>query len=366
MRSDVALPTARAELIAQWLDRFAPKARFRAVTVEDQGQLVAAIPLVGRRIHRLLNVGSMPCNDWSPGGELLIDSSADVVTATDVLVRGITAQHWPLLWWECVNPELRAWQWLLHAFERVGLRCHWGERYRVGRINSTDSWEEHQQRWSKNHRRNMRRTLSELEALGLRCRSYTELRADQVDEVLHQGFAVEDRSWKGRAGSSTLQTDGMYQFYLGQARQAADWGQLCLSFLECAGTTIAFEYGWLAKGTYFSFKVGCDPELARHSPGQVLMHELLKWMHHDPAVQATDCLGPMFDAVSRRVPDTYPIGRLVVANRGITGSLLMNGCRQWSTPCSSFLVPLPTSRRSWFSPVDCQHERLRTAAGRGF
>jgi hypothetical protein len=29
MRSDVALPTARAELIAQWLDRFAPKAEVR-------------------------------------------------------------------------------------------------------------------------------------------------------------------------------------------------------------------------------------------------------------------------------------------------------------------------------------------------
>ncbi len=36
-RSDVALPTARAELLAQWLERFAPHRDFHAFAVEEDG-----------------------------------------------------------------------------------------------------------------------------------------------------------------------------------------------------------------------------------------------------------------------------------------------------------------------------------------
>jgi len=40
-RSEVSLPTARAELTAQWLEHFARKASFCVLSVEDDGDLVA-------------------------------------------------------------------------------------------------------------------------------------------------------------------------------------------------------------------------------------------------------------------------------------------------------------------------------------
>ena len=43
-RSEVTMPTCRAELVAGWVEQFAPRADFRALVVEDQGQWVAAGP----------------------------------------------------------------------------------------------------------------------------------------------------------------------------------------------------------------------------------------------------------------------------------------------------------------------------------
>ena len=64
-RSDVTLPVVRAELLAQWLEQFAPGTDFRGLVVEDQGQWVAALPLVGRRLGPVLRAGGMPSNEWS-------------------------------------------------------------------------------------------------------------------------------------------------------------------------------------------------------------------------------------------------------------------------------------------------------------
>src|SRR3972149_5293608 len=75
-RSDVTLPTVRAELLAQWLEQFGGKAEFHALAVESGGHWVAALPLVSRRIAGVIRAGSLPCNPWLPCGDLLIDPTA--------------------------------------------------------------------------------------------------------------------------------------------------------------------------------------------------------------------------------------------------------------------------------------------------
>ena len=80
-RSDATLPTGRAELIAQWIEQFAPNSKFVALAVERDGQLVAALPLVERRVKRLITAGTLPWNDWCWAGDLLVDPEADVAAA---------------------------------------------------------------------------------------------------------------------------------------------------------------------------------------------------------------------------------------------------------------------------------------------
>ena len=45
-RSETALPTARAETLAQWVEQFRPHAKFHVLIVADGPRWVAALPLV--------------------------------------------------------------------------------------------------------------------------------------------------------------------------------------------------------------------------------------------------------------------------------------------------------------------------------
>ena len=42
-RSDVELPTVRAELLAQWVERFRPHGNFHALVIADQVRWIAAL-----------------------------------------------------------------------------------------------------------------------------------------------------------------------------------------------------------------------------------------------------------------------------------------------------------------------------------
>ena len=98
-RSDVSLPLVRAELLAQWVEHFAPRADFHALVVADQSRWVAALPLVSCRVGRLIPAGGLPCNPWAPCGDLLCDAAAaDNDAAMDLLVAAAAELPWPLLW----------------------------------------------------------------------------------------------------------------------------------------------------------------------------------------------------------------------------------------------------------------------------
>jgi CelD/BcsL family acetyltransferase involved in cellulose biosynthesis len=180
----------------------------------------------------------------------------------------------------------------------------------------------------------MRKTRERLELQGaVKFVNHRATDASQVESLLRRAFEVEDRSWKGLAGSSVLRSDGMFESFCEQARLLARDGQLEISFLELAGEPIAFEYGYRAKGTYFSHKVGYDERYGEFGPGQLLMLELLKSFHADPSVFGVDCLGPLSDAVSRWTTRSYRCGRLILAPRRLLSNTLLatyRAARPWA------------------------------------
>ncbi len=97
-RSDVTLPSLRAELLAQWVEQFAAPERFHAIAVADDSRLSAALPLVERKVARWLPAAAMPCSEWSSSGDLLLDPTADADAVLDELAGGIGQSPWPLLW----------------------------------------------------------------------------------------------------------------------------------------------------------------------------------------------------------------------------------------------------------------------------
>ena len=321
-RSSVAMPTVRASQIALWLEHFAPRAAFRALIVEDAGRWVAGLPLVGRSPSPLLSVGGLPENEWTAAGDLLLDPMADSAGAVDVLVAAMGTLPWPLLRLADVEADADRWAALLASLDRVGVAWDYQPRIQLGRIPIDHDWNAQQNRWSRKHRQQMARKARRLSERGrLRLVFKSELAPEEVVYWLRRGFAVEDRGWKGEAGTSVLRTPGMFAFFLRQAEQLAQWGQIELVFLECDGQPIAFAYGMSAKGDYFSYKVGYDPAYAAYSPGQLLRYYLYERLFTDPRRRAIEYMAPT-PAHRRWKPDLYTVGRLLIAPSG--------GPRRWA------------------------------------
>jgi CelD/BcsL family acetyltransferase involved in cellulose biosynthesis len=244
----------------------------------------------------------------------LLDSSIHDPRVVDLLAAGFSALPWPLLWLDGVNPAAPGWQRVLAAIDRAGLAHEFQEAYRVGLVDIGRDWQTYEASLSRNHRKNMRKARQRLEQAGpMRVVVEDQISPEQIEPLLRRTFEIEDRSWKGPAGTSVLRSPGIFEFFLAQARQLAAWSQLEVGFLELAGQAIAFEYGYRAKGVAFSHKVSYDERFAAQSPGQLLMLEMLRRFHADAEIQLLDCLGPLSDAVGRWTTRTYSLGRLIIS-----------------------------------------------------
>ena len=133
----------------------------------------------------------------------------------------------------------------------------------------------------------------------------------------------------------------MFDFFLGQARQLAQWDQLALAVLRCGGRPVAFAYGLVAKGVFHSWKVGYDARYADCSPGQLLRYRLIERLHADPAYQTMDFVGLLSDAQAHWRPETYRVGRLMVAPRRLLGRLALSAYR-CCRPSSGRAAPAST------------------------
>ncbi len=328
-RSDATLPTGRAELVAQWIEQFASSAKFIALAVEQDGQYVAAIPLVQRCVKRALKVGSLPWNDWCWAGELLVDQEVQPQLVLEALLGEIRLLPWSILWFDTIPYEARRWSIFLKTLDDQGLPYALQPRVRFGTVEIADQlacdWELYERAWSGNHRRHMRKALRRAAEHGGVELDIRRPPAEEVESLLREGFEIEHRSWKGSHGTSVMQSPEMWEFYVRQATQIARYGDLELVFLRHRGKAIAFEYGWQSKGIYFTPKVGYDAAYSNLSPGQLLRYLLLEQSFAHSDHRAIDFLGPLSDATAKWSTNAYGIGRLAVSTGGAAGRALIWG-----------------------------------------
>jgi CelD/BcsL family acetyltransferase involved in cellulose biosynthesis len=328
-RSDCTSPLARADMVAHWLEHFAPSARIRVAVVEENGRWLAALPLVERKARGVLRAGALPCNEWPSGATLLWDVCrtgisqkmevfpAEAGTTSAAMTSAVDRLPWQLVWLEAAMPARASWQALYGAVTAAGLACDLRTRWHVGRLAIGHNWPAEQARLSRKHRQ---RTASSLRKLADRGEVGFELHqriaADQLEPLLERAMAVDDRSWKAAAATSIRRTPGAAEFMRRQAKCLADRDQLWLAFLRCGPRDAAFCYGVFAKGVMHSMKIGYDAEFAPYSPGHLLQYHLLQAVHADARVVAVDYIGQLTEYHASWRPESYPFARLVFAPRG--------------------------------------------------
>jgi CelD/BcsL family acetyltransferase involved in cellulose biosynthesis len=354
-RSTTTLPTARAALVSHWVERLARERAFHAIAVRENGQLVAAMPLVETRLKGVLKAARLPCNEWSWAGDLLLDPDAST-EALDRLVNGILGLSLSILWFDGVPVSQPHWQRFLAALAERGIAYARRPRFQIGLVDLAQDWAAYQAAWSGNFRRQMRKMTRRAEELGgVSLSVHRPSDPAELKRLLQLGFEVEDRSWKGRDGTSVLKSPQMLEYLCEQAALLAELGHLELYLLEFENKPIAFEYGMSAKHTYFSPKVGYDDSYSHLSPGQLLRLKMMERFFADSTCDTWDFLGPLVEATERWTTSAYWIERLVVATGGISSRLALRTYRDW----------LPAAKRlreRWTKAIKPQPAGLPAAA----
>lgn len=319
-RSAVTIPTPQAALLHQWLQQFGGPHAFEAIIIERDGVWLAALPLVKQRLRGMLPAATMPSNHWTPAGDLLVDESADE-EIYEALAAAIDSGPWSLLWLDFAITDAPRWLHLVKACEAYGLRTDVHPHFRLPRVDIEGSWETYRATWSRNHRQNLARARRKLVADHgpLTLRHLRPQASDAIEALVAEGFAIEDRSWKGIAGSSVVRSPGMLAFFIEQAKLLAARDQLEIAFLDLADRPIAFMYAWDAKRVFHAFKAGYDEAFAAYSPGQLLIHDLLESMFATKSHTVFDCVGPATPATERWQTSDYEAGRIVIASRHLLG-----------------------------------------------
>lgn len=329
-RSNVSVPLARAAFVAHWLEFFAPHTPFRAVVVEQGGRLIAALPLVVERVKRVLKVLTLPTNHWASNGDLLLDPAADQDLALDALLAALGKNSRPLFWFDRVSYDEPHWLRFQAAVRRAGWLVSRREAYRTAQIEIGDDFDAYESTLSGAHRRNCRSRAKALERAGGEAAVvYGRGSAAEIDALVRRGFEVEDRSWKGVAGTSVLKSPGMLEFYQAEARLAAELDHLDLSYLEHQGRAIAFAYTFYAKGTYFEIKLGYDDEFKKSGPGHLLLRHKLRRLFVDSHAKLLDCRGPVLPWILNWTDRTYSVGRLVATPPHLLGRTFFRAYDEW-------------------------------------
>jgi CelD/BcsL family acetyltransferase involved in cellulose biosynthesis len=275
-----AEPFHRHEFIQTWIDNFAPGARLSVLTARGcTGRLVAVLPLIKTRglacglpAAQMLSTANthscrfdMIAEDGAAAGDrffehLAADKSWDMLQITDVPVGG-NARH------------------LYRAADAAGFPVGTWESQCSPYLELPPSYEELLAGLNSHFRSNLRRHRRRLEAMGtVTVERVTE--GKDLQGLLEDCFAVEEKSWKGIAGTAIRQNVKTLNFYTELAHTAASEGYLSLFLLKLNGQVIAFHYGLTYRDIYYMPKVGFDVAFEAGCPGLVLLEEILR-----------DCIG---------------------------------------------------------------------------
>ncbi|MCA1780338.1 MAG: GNAT family N-acetyltransferase [Xanthomonadaceae bacterium] len=262
----------RHEFIETWLRHFAT-GKWRILVLRDiADRLVAALPLLygWTRLHGLpLRQLRGAANPHSGRFDLIADQPEHASAAFLDYLAG--QSDWDVL----ILTELPH-QGCSKALERVA-----GDRgFPTGRWRAMQSpgcvlpatGSELEGQLSSHFRANLRRRRRKLEGLG-------EVRAERCSdsaERVEAGIELERQGWKGRAGTAIAQDVATCGFYTDLARSFGAQGKLALWALYLDERLIAFQFGLEHQGSYALLKPAYDESLARYSPGQLLMAEVLR------------------------------------------------------------------------------------------
>jgi CelD/BcsL family acetyltransferase involved in cellulose biosynthesis len=99
--------------------------------------------------------------------------------------------------------------------------------------------------------------------------------AEEILSHLDAFFAQHETRWAGTPSPSLFRDAAQRRFYRRLTELASAGGALRFTRVEWQGRPVAFHFGFCHRGSFIWYKPTFDVTLAKHSPGEVLLRQLL-------------------------------------------------------------------------------------------
>ena len=260
-----APPFLRPGWIGAWRDAFG-KGEPLYLVVRGDGGLAGVLP-VERQAGRV----SSPTNWHTP--EFAPLAIVDEVTAS--LTRGLFtlgARSCSLGFVNADDSVVSQWELNVRSRKyRPLVRVVQSSPY----VDTSVGWEAYEQTLGKKLRTELRRRRRRLDEKG-KLRVEVHDGSTNLDELVGEGFRIEEAAWKGSEGTAINSDPATKQFYWSIARWGAERGWLRLAFLRLEDEGLAFDLSLEANGVHYLLKTGYQPLYRKFAPGMLMRYEMLK------------------------------------------------------------------------------------------
>ena len=257
-----------------WVRNFALTRRLLVVAVCDGAEVVGIAPfqvslvaLHGREQRQLSFLGA----PWEVDRPAFLfphraPECAEAVAAALLARRS----HWDFAWFHeqaAGDPALEA---FCGALRRAGVLEGRTPSSRCPYLRFEGSWKELLASKSQKFRKNLKAARRRLEAEGALAYESVKGDAGRLQGLLLEYQALEQRSWKAKAGIGASQSVEHCRFYLQLAAELGATGDFVFRCLRIDGRMIAATFGILHRRRYYSLHIVNDAAFAKHSAGTYL------------------------------------------------------------------------------------------------
>jgi CelD/BcsL family acetyltransferase involved in cellulose biosynthesis len=288
------------------------------VAETDGGEWIGALPVVDRRIARVLSLleawwhsYSYLCTPLADGERL--DEFGDALVAS--LAAGEHGRHLMIRRFS-VGPVLAALERAV-ANER-GVEVLFERRFERGAYRGREP--ERELDWIKGKKR------SELRRQRRKLGEELDADAEVVDRpdtaaAIDDFLALEGSGWKGEQGTSLASERGSTDLFREMCESLAAAGRLQIRALRAGDRDLAMTCDLAAGSTLFGFKSAYDESLRRYSPGVQLQTENFGFFDRERAEGLFDsCAEPDNEMINGLWPDRREIATVVLGPGGVRGS----------------------------------------------
>lgn len=249
-----------------WWDAFGVGSQ-EVLAVRQAGRLAGVLPLFHSRTSLISQT-----NWHSPHfGSVSLDHASEQELIEGALARARVRGRLDLGLIAADDPAVSR---LTATARRNGFRTIVRTMERSPFVALDDDWETFEGRLPSKRRSDLRRRQRRLDELGS-CEFGCHDGSERLDELLAEGFSVEEAGWDGRDGTPISARADTRVFYRRIAEWGVEHGVLRLFFLRLDGRAIAFAFCLVDGKSLCVLKLGFHPHQARLAPGLLLTRSMI-------------------------------------------------------------------------------------------